>query len=373
MQSLDAKDLLNAEKRLEKRFLEFAKIPVPYIALLALAALTVSFIGATFSVTGLAKLFSGAPVAVMFMAGALEFAKIVAAGFLHHNWRELGGLLKTYLSLAVAALMAVTSLGIFGYLSNAYQKSSMDLKHTEIRIQAVEGETQKIATEIGRLQKALDEIPMRRVTKRLEFQKESEPEFKRLKTRELELGTESRDLLIKKSSLQAEVGPLVYVAESFHVSMDEIAKWFILIFVSVFDPLAICLVFAVSWSLKHQPTSKRHPPLAAPQAAKDSIRVPVSEAPQGAASIAIQKKVQFEETPSISPETAQSASGPLIKGKWLPFDEARAKARELDISSSKRWLEIDKKDLPKGVPKAPQAIYRDRGWVSWTDWLGRDS
>jgi hypothetical protein len=259
MQDLDTKKLLRAKERIEKKVLEVSKIPVPYIFLLATAALLVSGIGAFFSVTGLAKLFSGAGVAVMFMASSLEFAKLVSAGFLHHNWKKIGILLRIYLSTAVFILMVITSLGIFGYLSNAYQKSSIELKNNEISIKSNVNELSLIRAEFARIQKTLDAVPERRVTKRIELQKEADPELRKLKAREFQIESEITNLARVKQSYQAEVGPLIYVAESFQVGVDQVAKYFILIFVSVFDPLAICLVFAVSWSMKEKGSQEATP------------------------------------------------------------------------------------------------------------------
>lgn len=226
------------------------RVPKFYIVLLGFSAGMVSFIGATFSISGLAKLFAGAPIAVMFMAGSLEFAKVVSAGFLHQNWAHLGHALKTYLACAVCALITITSLGIFGYLSHAYQKAAVSLKNTQIRIDGLQTEDQKLQEELARIQKTVDEIPASRITKRLEAQKELEPEFQRLKRRQLEINSSMQSLLVQKQGFQTEIGPLAYVADAFNLSMDYVARWLITLFVCVFDPLAICLVFATSWSIK---------------------------------------------------------------------------------------------------------------------------
>lgn len=257
----------NEALKVESQSRRFISVPVPYTLLLALAALFVSVMGAIFSITGLAKLFSGAPVAVMLMAGCLEFAKLISAGFLHHNWKLLDAMLKVYLTIAVIALMSITSLGIFGYLSNAYQKSSVELANTDIKLEAFRDEQLRVANELNRLQKVIDDIPANRITKRMQFQKDAEPEIKNLSSRQIEIAQSVSALLIQKKALQAEIGPLVYVAETFHVGMDVVAKWFILVFVSVFDPLAICLVFAVSFSLR-----QKQPPAGQLQIKKPTIK-----------------------------------------------------------------------------------------------------
>src|SRR3954463_145655 len=99
-----------------------------YIILLMISALSISAIGAVFSVFGLTKLFSGAPITVGMMAASLEFAKLVSAGFIYRYWGHINFLMRNYLSAAVVILSCITSMGIFGYLSAAYEKSSLVIK-----------------------------------------------------------------------------------------------------------------------------------------------------------------------------------------------------------------------------------------------------
>lgn len=228
------------------------RIRIPYLVLLIISAALVSFIGATFSVTGLAKLFAGAPLAVMFMAGSLEFAKVVTAGFVHQNWHKLSWALKIYLSISVFILMVITSVGIFGYLSHAYQKASIALNASQIQLDAQNREVSMVQSEITRMQKAVEEIPITRLSKRTELQKQFEPEIQRLQRRSFELNTSIQKIMLERQSYQTEIGPLIYIAETFNMKMDTVARLFIFIFVCVFDPLAICLVFAVSWSINER-------------------------------------------------------------------------------------------------------------------------
>ena len=94
----------------------------PY--LIALTALSVSASAAYYSVTGLSKLFAGAAFAVIIMAGSLEVAKIVIASLLHQYWKTMNKVLRTYLTLATIILIGITSAGIYGFLSSAYQETA---------------------------------------------------------------------------------------------------------------------------------------------------------------------------------------------------------------------------------------------------------
>ena len=102
--------------------------------LVGLSALIIAGCAAFFSVTGLGVLFSGAAVSVMVMAGSLEFAKLVTATYLKQEWDTIKGINKWYLTTAVVILMAITSAGIFGYLSNAFQQQNIKLDQVQREI-----------------------------------------------------------------------------------------------------------------------------------------------------------------------------------------------------------------------------------------------
>jgi hypothetical protein len=95
---------------------------LPWI--IALAALSISVSAAFYSVTGLSKLFAGASMEVIIMASSLEFAKLVIASLLYQYWSKLNKLLKVYLSIACVVLILITSAGIYGFLSSAYQQTA---------------------------------------------------------------------------------------------------------------------------------------------------------------------------------------------------------------------------------------------------------
>lgn len=188
----------------------------------------------------------------MVMAGALELAKLVSASFLHRNWKQMHFIMKFYLSIAVVILMCITSLGIFGYLSFAYQNTSMELKNTMVRIDYLQSEERKVQTEIDRLQKTIDEIPDNRVTRKMDTQKELEPRFQALQRQGLEVQIKMRTENLKKLGYQMEIGPVIFVAEIFKANTDNVATWLIVLFVIVFDPLAVCLVLATSFAIKQR-------------------------------------------------------------------------------------------------------------------------
>jgi hypothetical protein len=221
-----------------------------YITLLAIASLWIASIGAVFSIAGLTHLFSGATYSIILMASALEFAKLVTAGFLYRYWGHVGRVMRYYLSCAVVALSLITSLGIFGYLSNAYQKSSMNFKTENIKLGVLNEEDSRIQDEVKRIQAEVASVPRSRITKRLALQDSFEPQIRELEKRSDAIHSQMAQMKLEMVHTQTTVGPLIYVAEAFDTDVDKVAKSLILLFVSIFDPLAICLVFATNLAIR---------------------------------------------------------------------------------------------------------------------------
>lgn len=213
---------------------------------LALSACAVSVLGAAFSIAGLGKLFSGAVFAVWLMAGALELAKFVSAAYLHQTWKQLNLVMKSYMVVCVVVLSGITSMGIFGFLSDAYLTSSSTLESETIKLDKLKNEQVAANTEIDRINRGIDEIPAGRITKKLQARAEAEPLIQSLKTKINQLEGEIAQARIKIIDVKQKVGPLIYISKAFNMDIDSVVKYLILVFVSVFDPLAICLVIALS-------------------------------------------------------------------------------------------------------------------------------
>ena len=219
---------------------------------LAIAAVSVSILGAAFSIFGLAQLFAGAVLPVALMASALEFAKFVIAAFLHQVWPRLNWLFKIYLATATVILSCITSMGIFGFLSNAYQLSSAKLEQEEIKLEALKGQQARNQLEIERINKAIDEVPASRITKKMKLREEMAPTLATLAKDSERIAQEIALSNLQILDVKQKVGPLIYISRAFKMDIDTVVKYLILVFVSVFDPLAICLVIAVSESFKQR-------------------------------------------------------------------------------------------------------------------------
>lgn len=221
-----------------------------YIRLLTIASSLIAVTGASFSILGLAKLFAGAPVAVGIMAGALEFAKLVATGFLYRYWGHLHRPIRAYLAFAITTLVGITSVGIFGFLSAAYQVSSVGLKTQQLKIEALGRENQAVQSRIAEMRKFIDEIPNSRISKKFEFQQTYEPEIRKLQEESDSIVAKMEGERVKMLTTHVEIGPAIYLAQAFGAEIDTVVKWLIIFFVSVFDPLAICLVLCLNLAIR---------------------------------------------------------------------------------------------------------------------------
>ena len=228
--------------------------------LVGFSALIIAGCAAFFSVTGLGVLFSGASTAVMVMAGSLEFAKLVAATYLKQMWDEIKGFNKWYLVSAVALLMIITSAGIFGYLSNAFQAQSLKLQQVDREIMVHSTKIDQNTIQITQLSTQISEfnknqgkiIDGGKVNNRLlrsidNRDKEIAKINKKISDLQDQNAKENEKINEIKTSnidLEKEVGGFRFVAEAFGVELKNVVKFFIFLIVIVFDPLAVALIIA---------------------------------------------------------------------------------------------------------------------------------
>lgn len=217
---------------------------------LILATISVSVLGASFSVVGLSALFSGAMLAVCAMAISLEFAKFVLAAYVHQRWLFLNKVFRSYLVFAIVVLSIITSMGIFGFLSDAYQSASTAIDEETIKLEALKTEQTHNTAEIERLYKAIDEIPEKRISKKMKARADAEPAILELTKKNEAILAKLTQSNLRMLDVKKRVGPLIYIARAFQLEIDAVVKYLIMIFVSVFDPLAICLVIATSQALE---------------------------------------------------------------------------------------------------------------------------
>jgi hypothetical protein len=251
--------------------------------IIALAALSVSASAAFYSISGLSKLFAGASFEVIIMAGSLEVAKLVIASLLYQYWSELNKLLRTYLTVAAIVLVLITSMGIYGFLSAAYQETAnkagnidaqvalVSVKRDNIKeqlttfnsekestnraivdlrsglssnkIQYVDKDGNVITTTSSATRKALE----KQLDQAVERQGEINNKVDKLNEQLFSYETEIVEITTN-SELAGELGPLKYLSGLTGSPMDKIINILLLIIIFVFDPLAISLVIAANFA-----------------------------------------------------------------------------------------------------------------------------
>lgn len=240
-------------------------------------ALAVAGCAAYFSVWGLSQLFAGASVSVIIMASVLELGKLVTTTALHTYWNKLAKTLRIYLAISVVILMVITSAGIYGFLSNAYQSTANKLEIHEGELGVLDAkkatfeksvvDNQKL---IDTKTKRLDQLSNLRSSQESRLDnsgsnraknsvrgdiKSADSEIQKLNTEIDVLNAKNIVLsdsinaynvkaieLKSGSSVAAEVGPLKYIAQLTGISMASVVNYLILLLIFVFDPLAVALV-----------------------------------------------------------------------------------------------------------------------------------
>lgn len=248
------------------------------IALLTLAtALAISAVAAYYSIIGLVAIFSSAVIPIAVMGVVLETGKLVTASWLYQNWKRIPILLKSYLVSAVLVLMFITSMGIFGFLSKAHIEQTTIASDNTLQIELLQSQIDREKNTItraentlGQLDSALERyVELGAVTKGLNARKEQEAERNELNTQINDataniatLTKEMSELNTERIGLEAEVGPIKYIAElvygeSTTTVLEDAVRAVILVIVFVFDPLAVLLLVAANMSLLEEKKKRR--------------------------------------------------------------------------------------------------------------------
>lgn len=259
----------------------------PYLTLSI--ALILASIAAYYSVFGLSKLFSSQATAIIIMAAALETAKLITALYLHRYWKHVALLAKTYLISALIILMCITSLGIYGFLVSAYQETAYNVYEVdqkialqnnkkirfESQLKTISAEKESLNKNITELTTGLSNNKIQRKDRDGNIITTTSGSTRRALTKQLDNSIKRRDTLAVKeyaltdsvsnidlkildlqtnSNAAAEIGPLKYVAKISGKDTDKVVNWFILLFIIVFDPLAVILLVSAQHSFKFNNT-----------------------------------------------------------------------------------------------------------------------
>jgi len=241
------------------------------IILTFISAISISLIAAGYSIIGLATLFAGAATPIIAMGSALEVGKLVAASWLYNNWNDnIPKTLKAYLFTAIIVLVFITSMGIFGFLSKAHLDQVRPTGNNAVQMALIDKQIDqqnliidRAENTLDRLDKALDvyiakEYVSRGLKERKKQKEERDflnTEIKNAMDEIAKLTNAKSDIDIAQLKIEADVGPLKYVAELIYGenakdNFDSAVRIIILVLIFVFDPLAVLLLIAANISLK---------------------------------------------------------------------------------------------------------------------------
>jgi hypothetical protein len=257
-----------------------------------LVALSLAGCAAFFSIVGLSKLFAGAAVAVIVMASTLEASKLVIASFLYRFWSTVNKSLRIYLLVAITIIAMITSIGIYGFLSGSYQttKSKYDLTRTQTDSLATQkmyfessaatfkSQVESKNTQLTNLTSIRNSQELR-ATQLVTSNRSSRSADKSAKETDATIKLLNKDIdelnkkviaysdssskvqvaitqLGLKNEISSELGSLAYISRVLHVEMDSVVNILIILFIIVFDPLAICMVLAFNFMSKSKEDDK---------------------------------------------------------------------------------------------------------------------
>lgn len=233
-----------------------------FVAILFLSALALSAVAAFYSIAGLLTLFPAAGTSIVIMGVTLEIAKLVAASWAYRNWQTAPKVLKYYFVSAVVILSFITSMGIFGYLSKAHIDHKYSFSDSSIVISNLEREIKSEEQSIVTAQRSIDILDglvsqadpkdANWIRSRQKREREAlNSTIRSASDRITTLNTQLAPLRQQSARIEAEIGPIKYVADFIYGKSDEqiiekAVRWVIVIIVFVFDPLAIILLVAAN-------------------------------------------------------------------------------------------------------------------------------
>ena len=187
------------------------------------------------------------------LAGSLEFGKLVAASFLYRYWDKINIAHRTYMTIATVILILITSAGIFGFLSNAYQGATVSFEKETTALLYKEDRLEQLQKDINLLKEELEaavaELPDNYRTAKRKLREEYQPKINKINDDIINLKSEVGDLKVQIIETGVEVGPAIYLARVFDTDVDSVVKFFIFILIFVFDPMAVMFVISYNVTL----------------------------------------------------------------------------------------------------------------------------
>ena len=343
--------------------------------LLLLTGLTISAVAIYYSVVGLAAIFSAAVIPIIVMGSALEVAKLVCASWLKANWKQAPRLMKIYMTTAVAVLMLITSMGIFGFLSKAHSDQSLVSGDVMSKI-SIYDEKIKIAKDnidanrkaLKQMDEAVDQVMGRSTSetgadKAVAIRRGQQKERSRLQSEIAseqkvitQLNEERAPIAAEVRKVEAEVGPLKYIAAFVYDATDEsvlerAVTWVIITIIVVFDPLAVIMLLAAQMTFGWKKEESEDELLLHTTVPHTETPIYVAEVGEKPTAEEIEEQTHTEEVPSETPLTAlggdiTAPEEPEVPGtteseleKWNKMIDEAEKAVEAELRRGEDLLQ----------------------------------
>lgn len=220
-----------------------------YIIFLIVVTASLVAVAAYFSVIGIASMFAYNYVPALIMGLTLEAGKIGVAVYLYRYWRLISDGFRAILIAFLATLMFITSVGIFGFLSQGYQKTSEEYKLITLELNDLEREFAEKKQREAALNAQIAELPGDAVTGKVRLSREFGDELAEIRDRTTLIEPRIQDLRKKRLSFESHIGPIAYVARMVNVPQDTMVFYAIMLLVFVADPLAVTLTIACNMAL----------------------------------------------------------------------------------------------------------------------------
>ena len=247
---------------------------IAYLTLFS--GLAISGVAEYYSIMGLMAIYPTAVIPIIIMGIVLGIGKISGTVWLKQNWENAPFFLRAYILPAVVALMMITSLGVFGFLSKAHSDQSLVSGDVQSKI-AVYDEKIKTAKDnidanrkaLKQMDEAVDQVMGRSsdekgADKAVSIRRAQQKERVRLQseiTAEQKIvaavSEERAPVAAEVRKVEAEVGPIKYIAHLLYGEnpdtnvLEKAVIWVTVLIVIVLDPLAVVLLLASQYSFQY--------------------------------------------------------------------------------------------------------------------------
>lgn len=222
------------------------------IILLILVTIAISGTAAFFSVYGLAHIFTTAFIPSIIMGASLEAGKLVIASFLYQFWNKIGVWFKGAIFSLIAGLMLFTSIGIFGYLTAAYQSGSIELNDNKQRVEFLTQEKTNYENRLVDINLQIQNVPAQYVSKKIELIKTLNAEKKDILDKLNTVSEERSKLMTTQLQSEAKVGPIIFVANALNKPVENSITYLVIFIMLIFDPLAMVMTIATNTAIANR-------------------------------------------------------------------------------------------------------------------------